>query len=97
VTPTVEKCRVSGWETVSAGTPGISSPELATASESSAGSTGAGSAGPGGSAGTSASGPASTTSPSEVTTAVSSGCWTDPRSTASMDGATGAASGTGAA
>jgi hypothetical protein len=95
VMPTVENGSFSGRETVRAGTPLSSSPELATSSELE-GLTGVPGCPAAGGA-TSASGPASTMAPSAVTTAASSGCSTEPSSTAAIDGAIGSASGTGAA
>src|SRR4051812_11509937 len=93
VIPTLANRAVSGWDTVSAGTPASSSPELATAPSwgSSLG------AGTGVAGSTSDSGPEPTTVPSEVTTASSCGASTEPRDTESMEGSTGSACGSGAA
>jgi len=96
VTPTAENGSVSGWDTVSAGTPGSSSPELATspAGGSVAGAPVAGALG----AAVGDVGAASACgSPSVVTTASPSGAATEPRPTSSIDGSTGRNTGPGLA
>src|SRR3954469_16579346 len=86
VTPTLENISVSGWDTVSAGTPSSSSPDETTWSSSGAVD-----------GVVPERGTSSSWTPSVTTTASPSGSLTDPSGISSMDASTGLASGTGAA